>query len=158
MCILITRPLNHGALEGHIHFYNIPIPESLLLMLCEYYMHSLTFLYGSRGKGRRWRFGAHHRYFSLHHRWVRLSFHNGAGLNCAPAHRLSTSGFLQGSLGYDRMLVPFRGHRFCWAREKTGKWYCNGKPHFLLVLLKCRTLTRYLLLSAGDLHALWMEI
>lgn len=68
MCILITRPLNHGALEGHIHFYNIPIPESLLLMLCEYYMHSLTFLYGSRGKGRRWMFGAHHRYFSLHYR------------------------------------------------------------------------------------------
>ncbi len=136
MCVLFTRPLNHSAIEGHIYFYNIPILELLLLMLCEYYMNSLTFLYRSRGKGRRWRFGAHHRYFSIHHRWGRLSFHSGVGGNRAPAHRRSTSVFFYGSLGYDRMLVPFRGHRFCWAREKTGKWYCNRKPHFLQAILR----------------------
>lgn len=118
---------------------------------------TLTFLYRSRGKGRRRRFGAQNRYFSGHHRWVSLSFRCDVGLDCVPAQRLCTSVFIQGSLGYDRTLLSFRGRRFCWAWEKTRKWY--GMTVSLIsswwyyVLLKCRTLTGYLPLS--DLRALW---
>lgn len=108
VCFIIEGSLTSAQSKGNLSFFNFPI-----LWIIHELDITLTFLYGSCGKGRHRRFGAQSRCFSRRHSWVSLSFHGDVGLNCVPAQRLSTSVLFWGSLGYDSMLLSFRGHRFC---------------------------------------------